>query len=96
MEMFERESPEHAYYHDNMFCHNHEETVAFMQDVNVPWIAFKVMAAGAITPKDGFDYAFRSGADFVCVGMFDFQVEEDVELTKASVASAKGRKRHWA
>ena len=96
MEMFERESPEHAHYHDNLFCHNHEETVAFMQDVKVPWIAFKVMAAGAIPPKDGFDYAFQSGADFICVGMFDFQVEEDVELTKASIASAKGRKRPWA
>jgi len=96
MEMYEKDSPRHEEYHDNMFCHNHEETVAFMQDVKVPWIAFKIMAAGAIPPEDGFQFAFDSGADFVCVGMFDFQVKADVELTLESVARAKGRKRPWA
>ena len=96
MEMYEKESPNHAEYHDNMFCHDHEGTVAFMQDVKVPWIAFKVLAAGAIPPEDGFDYAFQSGADFICVGMFDFQVEEDVDLTLRTVARAHGRNRPWA
>jgi len=95
MEMYEKDSPHHAEYHDNMYCHDHEETVAFMQDVNVPWIAFKVLAAGAIQPKDGIDYAFQSGADFICLGMFDFQVKEDAEITRESVARAKGRKRRW-
>ena len=71
-------------------------TAAFMQDVQVPWIAFKILAAGAIPAEDGFEYAFASGADFVCVGMFDFQVGEDVELTRKCVAAAKGRKRAWA
>jgi len=93
IEMYEKESDDHAKYHDNMFCHNHEETVAFMQDVKVPWIAFKVLAAGAIPPEEEFKYAFESGADFICVGMFDFQVEEDVKLTQETVAKAKGRKR---
>lgn len=95
MEMYSRESDEHAKYHDNMFCHDHEETVEFMQDVKVPWIAFKVLAAGAIPPKDGFKYAFESGADFICVGMFDWQVEEDAKLTQRLVAEAKRRKRPW-
>ena len=95
MEMYEKDSPNHAEYHDNMFCHDHEETVAFMQDVNVPWIAFKVLAAGAIQPKDGIDYAFESGADFICLGMFDFQVKEDAEITRESVARAERRKRTW-
>jgi len=95
MEMYQKESPDHAEYHDNLFCHDHEETVAFMQDVQVPWIAFKVLAAGAIPPEDGFNYAFNSGADFICVGMFDFQIEEDVELTQKAVAKAKDRKRPW-
>ncbi|HUT12291.1 MAG TPA: hypothetical protein VMY42_17470 [Thermoguttaceae bacterium] len=95
MEMFEQDSPDHAQYHDNMFCHKPEETVAFMQDVKVPWIAFKVLAAGAIPPEDGLRYAFDSGADFVCLGMFDFQVAEDAELVKKTVAAAKGRKRPW-
>ena len=96
MEMYEKDSPNHAEYHDNMFCHNHQQTVAFMQDVKVPWIAFKVLAAGAIPPEDGFKYAFESGADFICVGMFDFQVEQDAELAQETVAKAKDRRRPWA
>ena len=96
IEMYEKNSPSHEEYHDNMYCHNAEETAAFMQDVQVPWIAFKILAAGAIPAEDGFEYAFASGADFVCVGMFDFQVGEDVELTRKCVAAAKGRKRAWA
>jgi hypothetical protein len=96
MEMFESESGDHAEYHDNMFCHAPEETVAFLRGVKVPWIAFKVLAAGAIPPRDGIQYAFESGADFVCLGMFDFQVEEDVKITQTSVAGATTRGRPWA
>jgi len=95
MEMFEKESDDHAEYHDNMFCHDPEETVAFMQDVKVPWIAFKVLAAGAIRAQDGLKYAFESGADFVCLGMFDFQVEQDAQLTLKAIAESKARKRPW-
>jgi len=96
MEMYEKDSDDHAQYHDNMFCHDHEKTAAFMQEVKVPWIAFKVLAAGAIAPEDGFHLAFESGADFICVGMFDFQAEEDVRIARKAVAEAKGRKRPWA
>jgi hypothetical protein len=96
MEMYEPESPRHEEYHDNMFCHNHDETVEFMQDVRAPWIAFKVLAAGAIKPEDGIQYAFNSGADFICLGMFDFQVEEDARLIRKCVEKAKNRKRPWA
>jgi hypothetical protein len=96
MEMFEKESPSHKQYHDNMFCHNAEETVAFMQSVKVPWIAFKVLAAGAIPPEEGFQFAFDSGADFICVGMFDFQVRQDAALARQAIAGAQSRKRAWA
>ncbi len=95
MEMYEKDSPNHAEYHDNMFCHNHEETVEFMQNVKVPWIAFKVLAAGAIGAKEGIKYAFESGADFICLGMFDFQVKQDVQITLKAVAESKNRKRPW-
>ncbi|MBL7153892.1 MAG: hypothetical protein ISS79_09255 [Phycisphaerae bacterium] len=95
IEMFEKESPKHAEYHDNMFCHEHEETVEFMKDVKVPWIAFKVLAAGAIAPKDGINYAFAGGADFICLGMFDWQVREDVEITVKAIEKSKNRKRSW-
>jgi hypothetical protein len=96
MEMFEKESPNHDQYHDNLFCHNAEETVAFMQTVKVPWIAFKVLAAGAIPPEEGFKYAFDNGADFICVGMFDFQVRQDAALARQAIAGAQNRKRPWA
>jgi hypothetical protein len=96
MEMFEKESPNHDQYHDNLFCHNAEETVAFMQTVKVPWIAFKVLAAGAIPPKEGFKFAFDSGADVLCVGMFDFQVRRDAVLARQAIAGAQNRKRPWA
>ena len=47
-------SGDHDEYHDNMFCLNSDETAAFMATVKKPWIAFKVLAAGAIRPKHGF------------------------------------------
>jgi hypothetical protein len=96
MEMFEPESPHHDEYHDNLFCHEHEQTVAFMRNVKVPWIAFKVLAAGAIPPEEGLRYAFAGGADFVCLGMFDFQVEADVALARKIIAESKNRPRPWS
>jgi len=95
IEMYEKNSPSHDEYHDNMFCHDAEQTIEFMQDVKVPWIAFKVLAAGAISPQDGIQYAFENGADFICLGMFDFQVRQDVEITKKCIAAAQSRKRPW-
>ncbi len=95
MEMYEKESPDHAEYHDNMFCYDFEQTIEFMQDVKVPWIAFKVLAAGAIPPEEGLKFAFAGGADFVCLGMFDFQVKQDVELALKTIAESKNRKRPW-
>ena len=95
MEMYEKESPDHNEYHDNMFCYDFEETVEFMQDVKVPWIAFKVLAAGAIPVEEGLKFAFAGGADFVCLGMFDFQVKLDVELALKTIAESKNRKRPW-
>ncbi|UCG59949.1 MAG: hypothetical protein JSU70_10585 [Phycisphaerales bacterium] len=95
MEMYEKDSPDHAEYHDNMFCHKHEETIAFMQDVEVPWIAFKVLAAGAIPPAEGIEFAFENGADFICLGMFDFQVREDAIISRKAITKARNRKRPW-
>ncbi|MEN6494152.1 MAG: hypothetical protein ABFD16_07665 [Thermoguttaceae bacterium] len=86
---------EHDANHDNMWCNNPEETAAFMETVDKPWVAFKVMAAGAINPTVGFSYAFRNGADFVVAGMFDFQVETDVKIAIDCVRKAQNRKRPW-
>ncbi len=68
---------------DNMWCTNPQETIAFMATLKKPWIAFKVMAAGAIHPKVGFRFAYENGADFICAGMFDFQVVEDAVIGKS-------------
>ena len=50
--------------HDAMWCFTPEETAEFMKGVAKPWIAFKVMAAGAIPPPDAFRYAYRARGRF--------------------------------
>jgi len=80
---------------DNYWAMTPQETIAFMRDVKKPWIAYKVLAAGAIAPRDGFDFVFKNGADFACVGMFDWQVAEDVQIANAIVAQHKSRPRAW-
>ncbi len=82
-------------WNDNMWCIDPEETVQFMQGVAKPWIAFKVLAAGAIPPRKGFAHAFDSGADFIGVGMFDFQIKENCELVRRLVGKARNRPRPW-
>jgi uncharacterized membrane protein YphA (DoxX/SURF4 family) len=89
-------SARHPEEHDNMYCHTPAETAAWMRERPEPWIAFKVMAAGAIHPKDAFRYAYESGADFVCAGMYDFQMVEDVNIALAALGSALPRRqRPW-
>jgi hypothetical protein len=81
--------------YDNMWSITPEKDIEFMRTVARPWIAFKVLAAGAIHPRDGFPYAFANGADFICVGMFDFQVRENAVIAKDAVANAQNRPRPW-
>ncbi|WP_346859022.1 DoxX family protein [uncultured Draconibacterium sp.] len=86
---------DHNRFHDNLFCLYPEKTVEFVERAKVPVMGFKVLAAGAITPEDGFNWAFKNGADFICVGMFDFQVVNDVNITIDTLTNLQGRNREW-
>ena len=81
--------------HDNIWCEDPEATAAYLRELKEPWIAFKVLAAGAIEPKIGFKHAFESGADFICVGMYDFQIVEDVNIALEVLNGPLVRARLW-
>ena len=82
-------------WHDNIFDYDPEETIRFMETLNEPWIAFKVLAAGAIQPNVGIEYAYRNGADFICLGMYDFQIIDDVNIALEALEKTKNRTRRW-
>ena len=89
---------DHNKYHNNLFCPYPERTAEFVANSPVPVMGFKVLAAGAIEPEDGFRWAFDNGADFICVGMFDFQIVNDVNIcidTLRQVNESNSRQRPW-
>jgi hypothetical protein len=86
---------DHNKYCDNMWDLHPDRTVEFLKEVKKPVIGFKVLAAGAIHPKVGFRYAFENGADFICVGMFDFQIVENVNTVCQIIEDIKDRQRKW-
>ena len=73
-----------------------QDVASLMQTLSKPWVAFKVLGAGRVKPKEGFDLAFKLGADFINVGMYDFQIREDISLVNEVVAAHKSRERNWA
>lgn len=77
------------------WCKDPAETIEVMKNVTKPWIAFKVMAAGAIPPKDAFKYVFENGADHTLAGMFDFEIAEDVMIVNDILGNLKNRTRPW-
>jgi hypothetical protein len=85
--------------HENSWCEDPQAVIDVMAEVKQPWIAFKILAAGAVPPLRAFPYAFNSGADFILVGMFDWQIAEDVKLARRVVTAVAGpnskRTRAW-
>jgi uncharacterized membrane protein YphA (DoxX/SURF4 family) len=88
-------SADHDHYHDNLWCVSADETKAFFETCKVPWIAYKVLAAGAIKPQDGLRFAYENGADFACVGMFDFQIIENANIVHNTLSNSLNRQRKW-
>jgi pentose-5-phosphate-3-epimerase len=80
---------------DNIFCFELQETIDYMNSLEEPWIAFKIMAAGAIHPKDAVPYAFNNGADFIVMGMYDFQIVEDCNIALDTLSKVENRNRPW-
>jgi uncharacterized membrane protein YphA (DoxX/SURF4 family) len=93
--MSKEKSKDHNYYHDNMWDVFPEQTVDVIGEVKVPIVGFKVLAAGALQAQDGFRYAFEKGADFICVGMFDYQIVEDVNVATEILNGSLNRSRPW-
>jgi uncharacterized membrane protein YphA (DoxX/SURF4 family) len=80
---------------DNIWSTTPQQTVEYMKEVDKPWIAYKILGAGAISPQEGFQYAFNSGADFTCVGMFDWQIVEDANIIGDVLNGSLDRTRPW-
>ena len=82
---------------DNRYCDDYDETVEFFEDhPEIPWIAFKILAAGAIKPEIAVPETFRKGADFICLGMYDFQIVENANMiTETLDKGFPDRKRRW-
>ncbi len=66
---------------DNRFVDtDRQEVFDYMATRPEPWIAFKVLGAGIEHPSGAFPVAWKGGADFICCGMYDYQVVEDVNV----------------
>ena len=85
--------------HDNSWCTDPQAVIDVMAKVKKPFIAFKILAAGAIHPRTAFPWAFNSGADFILVGMFDWQIAENAKLARHVLSIVAGpnskRSRPW-
>ena len=86
---------DHDLFHDNIWCLDADETAEVMSKIKVPWIAYKVLAGGAISPSSGFKFAFENGAEFIAVGMADFEIEEDAKILQGLFERGIKRDRPW-
>jgi len=79
----------------NYYSSDPADIAAFMKSIDKPWIGFKVLGAGRDKPAEGFLHAFEKGADFIAVGMFDWQVRDDVATVQEILARGILRDRAW-
>ena len=79
----------------NYYCSPGAQVAELMKTVKKPWIGFEVLGAGQERPPAGFLHAFQKGADFICVGMFDWQVRDDAAFVQEMLAKGVERERPW-
>lgn len=90
----ERKETMELEFKENIYCFKVQETIDFMNKLVKLWIAFKVLAAGAIKPEHGFSHTFNNGADFICVGMYDSQIVDDTNIALDALYKVQ-RNRPW-
>ena len=79
-----------------IFDYDPEETIRFMATLlKNPGSVSKFWPPEQLLPKSGLKYAYKNGADFVCLGMYDFQIVEDVNIALDALAKAQERPRPW-
>ena len=67
-----------------------------MKALDEPWIAFKVLAAGAIRAEGGLPATPSKAARISSAsGMYDFQIVEDVNLALDVLNGGLQRQRPW-
>jgi hypothetical protein len=84
-------------YFDNIWCAHPDKVIEAFRSITKPWIATKVLAAGAVDSRGGLSYALEDGgADFAAVAMFDFLIPGHAQTTKRIVPRAdQKRVRPW-
>ena len=75
-------------WYDNMWCINPEETIAFMKTVDEALDRLQGAGRRGHPAAQAFPYAFKNGADFIAVGMFDFQIKANCELAERAIRHA--------
>ena len=50
--------------HNNLWDTTPKQTAAFMANIKVPWIGFKILAAGALSPREAFKFTLQERMRF--------------------------------
>ena len=82
-------------FYDNMWCIDPEETAAVHGQRRQALDRLQGLGGRGDPAAARVAHAFRNGADFIAVGMFDFQIKEDCEIAKHVVKMTQQRKRPW-
>ena len=69
------------------------ETREFSPTRPEPQIAFKTLASDAVYSREGFKFALEGGADFLRVGIYNFQIVDDVNIYAEIVKNPIDRSR---